>query len=286
MMCTGATHELLEVGVISPDPKPADGARRRRGRLPDHRGQGRPAVPRRRHRHDAAPRRDRGARRLPRPQADGVLRACTRSTASDYPELRESLDKLKLNDAALVYEPETLRGARLRLPLRLPRAAAPRDRARAAGARVRPRPDLDGAQRRLPGADGRRQRAHRHQPQRVPRRQGRRDLRAGRARDGAGTERVHRGDHGALPEPARGDARHGLPVRGPGRAALHAAAGRDRLRLLRRAEVQDPRLRLARLRADRRAGRRPGQGGHPAARRAGRRVQRRSCTRTSPTPTA
>ena len=42
--------------------------------------------------------------------------------------------------------------------------------------------------------------------------------------------------------------RHGLPVRGPGRAALHAAARRDHLRLLRRAEVPHPRLRLPRLR--------------------------------------
>ena len=44
MMSTGATHELLEIGVISPEPKPTDGPRRRRGRLPDHRGEGRPAV--------------------------------------------------------------------------------------------------------------------------------------------------------------------------------------------------------------------------------------------------
>ena len=99
-------------------------------------------------------------------------------------------------------------------------------------------------------------------------------LRAGRARHDPRAERVRRRDHGALPDPARHAARHGLPVRGPRRAALHAAARRDRLRLLRPAEVADPRLRLARLRADRRAGRRPGQGRHPAAGRDGRRVQR------------
>ena len=50
----------------------------------------------------------------------------------EYPELREALEKLQLNDAALVYEPETLRGARLRLPLRVPRPAAHGDRAASA----------------------------------------------------------------------------------------------------------------------------------------------------------
>ncbi len=30
----------------------------------------------------------------------------------DYPTLRDALDKLQLNDAALVYEPETSGGAR------------------------------------------------------------------------------------------------------------------------------------------------------------------------------
>ena len=61
-------------------------------------------------------------------------------------------------------------------------------------------------------------------------------------------------------------ARHGVPLGGPGRDPLHAAPRRDRVRLLRPAEVAHQRLRLARLRAHRRAGRRPGQGRHPAAR--------------------
>src|SRR3712207_7116268 len=37
---------------------------------------------------------------------------------------------------------------------------------------------------------------------------------------------------------------HGVPVRGAGRAALPAPAGRDHLRLLRPAEVADPRVRV------------------------------------------
>ncbi len=50
MMSTGTTHELLEVGIVSPDPKATEGLGRRRGRLPDHRREGRPPVQGRRHR--------------------------------------------------------------------------------------------------------------------------------------------------------------------------------------------------------------------------------------------
>ena len=81
MMSTGAVHELLEIGVISPEPMQGRRARRRRGRLPDHRREGRPPVPGRRHRHHQRPAGDRGARRLQGPEADGLLRASTRSTA-------------------------------------------------------------------------------------------------------------------------------------------------------------------------------------------------------------
>ncbi len=45
MMSTGATHEMLEVGVISPEPLKSGDLGRRRGGLPHHRGEGRPAVP-------------------------------------------------------------------------------------------------------------------------------------------------------------------------------------------------------------------------------------------------
>ena len=61
--------------------------------------------------------------------------------ASDFDVLREAMGKLRLNDASFCYEMETSRRARLRLPLRLSRAPAPRDHPGAAGARVQPRSD-------------------------------------------------------------------------------------------------------------------------------------------------
>jgi len=60
----------------------------------------------RRHRDDGPPRRHRSTDRLPRTQADGLLRTVSRRRL-DYPNLRDALDKLQLNDAALTYEPET-----------------------------------------------------------------------------------------------------------------------------------------------------------------------------------
>jgi GTP-binding protein LepA len=106
MMSTGATHDLLEVGVISPEPVPAaaigvgevgyliTGVKDvRQSRVGDtvttsHRGASEAL----------------GGYRDPKPM---VFSGLYPMDGSDYPELRESLDKLKLNDAALVYEPES-----------------------------------------------------------------------------------------------------------------------------------------------------------------------------------
>ncbi|MER5542880.1 translation elongation factor 4 [Streptomyces sp. NPDC001118] len=106
MMSTGATHELLEIGVNSPEMLPADGLGVgevgylitgvkdvRQSKVGDtvtsqHKGATEPL----------------GGYKDPKPM---VFSGLYPLDGSDYPELREALDKLQLNDAALVYEPET-----------------------------------------------------------------------------------------------------------------------------------------------------------------------------------
>ncbi len=106
MMSTRATHELLEIGVISPEPKPSPGLGVgevgylitgvkdvRQSRVGD-------TITNARKPAETAL----GGYRDPRPM---VFSGLYPIDGSDYPALRDALDKLKLNDAALVYEPET-----------------------------------------------------------------------------------------------------------------------------------------------------------------------------------
>ncbi|MFA5891877.1 MAG: translation elongation factor 4 [Actinomycetota bacterium] len=109
MMATGAEHEIEEVGVLAPDPRPVEelgvgevgyivagvrniaeakvgdtvtevGARAATHPLPGY--------------------------REPKPM---VFAGLYPMSGEDYPALRDALDKLKLNDAALNFEPETSR---------------------------------------------------------------------------------------------------------------------------------------------------------------------------------
>ena len=106
MMSTGATPEMLEVGVISPEPTKAGdlgvgevgylitGVKDvRQSRVGDtvtsqHNGAAEPL----------------GGYKHPNPM---VFAGLYPIDGDDYPTLRDALDKLQLNDAALTYEPET-----------------------------------------------------------------------------------------------------------------------------------------------------------------------------------
>jgi GTP-binding protein LepA len=106
MMSTGTAHDTLEVGVISPEPIPADGLAAgevgylitgvkdvRQARVGDTvtSAARKAAVPLAGYAH-------------PKPM---VFSGLYPLDGDDYPDLRDALDKLRLNDAALVYEPET-----------------------------------------------------------------------------------------------------------------------------------------------------------------------------------
>lgn len=106
MMSTGAQHELLEIGIVSPEPKPTQGLGVgevgylitgvkdvRQSKVGD----------------TVTSARDGAAAALagyqePRPMVYSGLYPVD---GSDYPDLRDALDKLQLNDAALTYVPET-----------------------------------------------------------------------------------------------------------------------------------------------------------------------------------
>lgn len=106
MMSTKATHELLEIGVSSPEPTPSKGLGVgevgylitgvkdvRQSKVGDT-----VTVV------GAMAAEPLAGYSDPKPM---VFSGLYPIDGSDYPDLRDALDKLKLNDAALVYEPET-----------------------------------------------------------------------------------------------------------------------------------------------------------------------------------
>jgi len=106
MMSTGATHELLEIGVISPEPTPCEGI-----------GAGEVGYlitgvkdVRQSRVGDTVTSAVKGAEqaldgyRDPNPM---VFSGIYPVDGSDFPDLRDALERLQLNDAALTFEPES-----------------------------------------------------------------------------------------------------------------------------------------------------------------------------------
>ena len=140
------------------------GAERRRGRLPDHRGQERQAGAGRRHGDQRGQPGGRAAARLREPAAHGVLRPVP-GRGRRLPRLPRRAGQAAAERRGAGLRAGDLAGARLRLPLRVPRPAAHGDRQGAAGARVRPVADLDLAERGLPRDHRGRPGDHRDQPE-------------------------------------------------------------------------------------------------------------------------
>ena len=105
-MQTGTEAEIDEIGFFVPQMRPGAGNGRGRGRLRDHRDQGRRPAPGRRH---ADPWEEPAAEPLPgyREVKPMVFCGLFPLDTDRYEDLRDALDRLALNDAALSYEPET-----------------------------------------------------------------------------------------------------------------------------------------------------------------------------------
>ena len=162
-MATEQDYAVEQVGVFLAEAARRRRARRGRGRLRRRRHQEGRRREDWRHRHGGSP-----------PAAEAypgfkelqpmVFAGLYPVEGHEYPELREALEKLQPQRCVALLRTGDVHGARLRLPLRLPRAAAHGDRPGAARARVRHGPGHYGAGRALPGHDDRRRGARSRQP--------------------------------------------------------------------------------------------------------------------------
>ena len=103
----GECFEVETLGVLTPKPVEVDELRRRRSRLPDRQHQERRRHQNRRHHHRRRP--------IPRSSRCPALKksspwslpASIPWTRTSTPQLREALEKLRLNDSSFFFEPES-----------------------------------------------------------------------------------------------------------------------------------------------------------------------------------
>ena len=120
-------------------------------RLPDRRREGRARHEGRRHGHPC--RRSPPTAPLPgyKDVKPMVFSGMYPTNAEDFEDLRSSIEKLQLNDSSLDLRAGDIHGARVRIPVRIPRPAPHGDRPGAARARVQPEHHQHRPERRVPG---------------------------------------------------------------------------------------------------------------------------------------
>ena len=193
--------------------------------------------------------------------------------AADFEDLRAAIGQPAPQRRQLLLRDGDLRRARLRLPLRLPRPAAPRDHPGAAGARVRPRPHRHRALGRLPHpADATARSSELHNPADMPDVVKIAAIEEPWIRATILTPDDYLGAILKLCQDRRGIQADLSYVGKRAMVDLRPAAQRGRVRLLRPAEVDLQGLRLVRLPPHRLPRGRPRQDVDPGQRRAGRRA--------------
>ena len=188
LMASGAEAELLELGFFRPQQVPVGVLDGGRGGLRRHGPQERPRGAGRRHGDDGGQPGDGGAPRLPGGEEPGVRRAVP-AVGPGLPAPPGRAGEAAPQRCLGHVRAGELRGAGLRVPLRVPGPAPHGDRPGAPRARVQPRPDRERAVRGVPRpADDGARLGDRGQPGQVP---------------GRGRDRV---DRGAVGQARRGDA--------------------------------------------------------------------------------
>ena len=206
----------------------------------------------------------------------------------EFSDLREALEKLRLNDAQLHLRARDLRRPRLRVPVRVPRACSTwRSSGSASSASSTSTSSPPRRRWRTSCTRPTARSSRSHNPSDMPPPTEIDRIEEPMLTCTILTPKDYTGTIMDLCQTRRGEMREArVPVAGADRAHLPDPARRGRARLLRPAEEPHPGLRQPRLRAGRLRAGRPREGRRAAERRRRPTRSPRSCTRTRPTSTA